>query len=490
MTPEQELELVTEIGRFHSDPLSFVEFAYPWGEPDRELAQEAGPRTWQRERLQEIGDALAAGADVAEAIQIAVASGHGIGKSALVSWVIHWAICTRPDTRGVVTANTDGQLRTKTWAELGKWHRLLICRDWFEFTATAIYSRQPGHDKTWRIDAVPWSEKNTEAFAGLHNKGGRVVVIFDEAGAIPDLIWEVTEGALTDADTEMLWLAFGNPTRINTRFHAAFGRLRHRWRTVQIDSREVEGTNKAQIKKWEDDYGEDSDFFRIRVRGVFPRASATQLIGTDVVEEAQRREVDDDRGEALRMGVDIARFGDDQSVIRFRKGRDAKTLEPITWRNRDTTFSANRIAQAIDLFKPHGIFIDGGGVGGGVIDQLRARGYRVIEVQFGAAANDSKKYANRRIEMWDLMREWLSRGAIDRDHELAADLCGPEYGFDKYDRLLLEAKEDMKSRSLASPDHGDALALTFAAPVARLDIAASLTNARNAVAVTEYSMFS
>ena len=104
---------------------------------------------------------------------MAVASGHGIGKSALVAWIILWAMSTFTDARGIVTANTEGQLRTKTWPELAKWLALCTNRHWFTYTATSLHSSQPGHDKTWRVDAITWSENNTEAIAGLHNKGKR-----------------------------------------------------------------------------------------------------------------------------------------------------------------------------------------------------------------------------------------------------------------------------------------------------------------------------
>ena len=137
--------------------------------------------------------------------------GHGVGKSALVAWIIVWALATFRDTRGVVTANTAAQLKTKTWPELTKWLRLAVCANWFEITATAIASVEPAHERTWRIDAVPWNLRSTEAFAGLHNQGRRLFVAFDEASAIPDLVWETIEGALTDRDTEILWLATGNP---------------------------------------------------------------------------------------------------------------------------------------------------------------------------------------------------------------------------------------------------------------------------------------
>jgi len=222
---DPELELVNEIASFANDPLGFVYFAFPWGEPG-ELEKAIGPEPWQREILQEVKDGLPIG----EAIQIAVTSGHGVGKSALVAWLILWAMATREDTKGVVTANTEQQLKTKTWAELGKWYRLCICRHWFHFTATALISADKDHERTWRIDMVPWSEQRTEAFAGLHNQGGRIIVIFDEASAIPDVIWEVTEGALTDENTEIIWATFGNPTRNTGRFRECFRRYRHRWK--------------------------------------------------------------------------------------------------------------------------------------------------------------------------------------------------------------------------------------------------------------------
>lgn len=482
MRDNVELELIRDIAGFHNDPLGFVRYAFPWGE--RELTGVKGPRQWQAEALVLIGQKIKSGATLSEAIQIATASGHGIGKSALVAMVMLWAMATREDTRGVVTANTEKQLTTKTWPELAKWHRMCIVRHWFEFTATALYSSQPTHEKTWRIDAIAWSLNNTEAFAGLHNKGKRILVVFDEASAVGDLIWEVTEGALTDSDTEIIWLAFGNPTRNTGRFRECFGRLKHRWTPRQIDSRDVEGTNLAQIAKWIEDYGEDSDFVRVRVLGVFPRAGSNQLIPGDLVEAAQQREAVVDKGAPLVLGVDLARFGDDQSVIRFRRGRDARTLEPIKWRNRDTHFSANKVAEIIKLVKPDAVFIDGGGVGAGVIDNLNAWGFRVREVNFGGSANASQEYVNKRAEMWGDMLKWLPTGAIDSDTELRDDLIGPEYGYDKDMRMILEKKEDMKKRGLASPDDGDALALTFAEPVARLDLAAALHKGRNTVADT------
>lgn len=471
------------------DPLAFVQDCFPWG--SGELSADKGPRDWQRDVLVGISNRLQSGDTVDQAIQIATASGHGIGKSALVSWIVLWACMTRIDTRGVVTANTEKQLTTKTWPELAKWHRICTLRDTFVFTATALYCADPAHEKTWRVDAIPWSLNNTEAFAGLHNKGRRVLVIFDEASAIADEIWEVTEGALTDADTEILWLTFGNPTRNSGRFRECFGRLKHRWDTRQIDSRTVEGTNLTQLQAWVEDYGEDSDFVRVRVRGVFPRAGVSQFIPVDSVEAAQARKLEyKDEGAPFILGVDIARFGDDQSVIRGRKGRDGRAIKAIKWRGMDTVYSAGRVADAINLYNPDAVFIDGGGVGGGVVDILKNQGFKVIEINFGATAKNDKKYANKRAEMWGDARDWLATGCIDQDRELLDDLIGPDYGFDKDNRIMLEKKSDMKKRGVASPDDGDAFCLTFAMPVQRTDMRTSRNPVHRRVQVsTDYPVF-
>lgn len=484
--------LIADIAGFARDPLGFVLYAFPWGEAGTPLAACDGPDEWQRDVLAEIGAAFDHGALGQNAltpgealsrvlqlapvqlapVQLAIASGHGIGKSALVAWLLLWAMATHEETRGVVTANTESQLRTKTWAELAKWHRLLICRDWFTLSATALYAAQPGHEKTWRIDMVPWSERNTEAFAGLHNQGKRIIVVFDEASAIPDAIWETTEGALTDRDTEILWCAFGNPTRNAGRFRDCFQRFRHRWRHRQIDSRRVRLTNKAQLAQWVADYGEDSDFVRVRVKGQFPRAGSMQFIGSDLIAAAQVTPVQVFRHDALVLGVDVARFGDDESVIFARKGRDARSVPPIRLRNVDTMTLAGRVAEEARRLKADAIFVDEGGVGAGVVDRLRQLGLDVIGVQFGAKADglsftgEHERYANKRAELYGQLRQALKAGlALPDLADLTTDLTAIEYGFNARDEIQLEKKEQMKARGLASPDLADALALTYAYPV-------------------------
>jgi len=474
------MDLIEELASFSSDPYGFVLFAFPWGEEGTELEFNEGPDEWQTKVLIDLGNALASHDQalhaqlIQEAIQIARASGHGIGKSALVAWIILFAISTFEDTKGVVTANTENQLKTKTWAEVSKWHRLFIARDLFKLTATALFANDPLHERTWRIDMVPWSERNTEAFAGLHNQGKRILVVFDEGSAIPDLIWEVTEGALTDKNTQIIWMVFGNPTRNKGRFRECFpgGKFSHRWNSDQIDSRTVKITNKEQIQRWIDDYGEDSDFVRVRVRGVFPRVDAESFIPYELANNAVEREIEM-QGGAIVLGVDVGRFGDDPSVIYPRCGRDAITRPVEIFYGLDTMTFAGKVAATFIRLHATVCMVDSGGVGGGVVDRLRQLQIPVIEVDFGSKPDeffsDGVKYANKRAEIWGAMRNWLSGGSIQNisvgeNISLIDELVAPNYALNKQEAIQLESKKEMRSRGIPSPNVADALACTFAYP--------------------------
>lgn len=465
--PEQEL--IEFLAKYQRDPLGFVVAAFPWGEKETELAEEAGPRTWQREVLSEIGDALRknAKADVWEAIRHAVASGHGIGKSALVSWLCFWAMSTFENCRGVVTANTEGQLRSKTQPEIAKWHRLLINKHWFVVESSKIESVDPVHGKNWRIDLIPWNEINPEAFQGLHNKRRRILLIFDEASAIHDKIWEVSEGALTDEATEMIWCVFGNPTRQNGRFRECFRKFKHRWKTRHIDSRNVEGTNKVEIAKIIEDRGEDDDIVRIRVRGEFPKQADHQLISQEHVAAARKREGVWDKHMPIVAGLDCARSGSADSVLSFRCGRNAKSIKRKRWHERDSVALAGYVAFEIEKLaqqnvRVHTLFVDGGGLGGPIADILKHAGYPVVEVNFGQAAQDAKKYFNAGSEMWGRMADWMKVGAIEDDAELETQLVSRDFFYAlKTNQISLVSKDKMEAEGIPSPDDGDSLALTF-----------------------------
>jgi hypothetical protein len=436
------------------NPLGYARYAYRWE-----------PRKWQGEILSSIGAHLNSPNRFLP-LQIAVSSGHGIGKSALVGMVIGWAMSTCEDCKLVLTANTFDQLRTKTWPEVTKWlHESATFKaGWWKDTATCITfagADRPG----WRADAVSWSENNTEAFAGLHNQGKRVVLIFDEASAIADKVWEVAEGALTDSNTEIIWLAFGNPTKNTGRFRECFGKYKHRWNVRQVDSRTVEGTNLEQIQKWIDDYGEDSDFVRVRVRGEFPRAGSNQFISSDAVANCRKYKAEGYEALAKILSVDVARYGEDQSVVGLRQGRKFQILS--RHRGLSNVELAKFVIEHIERETPDAVVVDGDGLGAGVVDYLRDCGHRVHEFHGAATPDDPEMYFNRRAEVWGLSRDWLNAGAeIPDDAELADDLTGPEYGFSNKQQIQLEKKDDMKKRGLASPDSGDTLAMSFAVKIA------------------------
>jgi hypothetical protein len=459
-----QLELIEEIAEYTFDPLGCVETIFPWGEG--ELEKSTGPRTWQANILSAIGSHLQNEATRYQPLLIAVASGHDIGKSALVGMVTKWALSTCEDSRVMITANTGNQLISKTQPEVSKWFRMAEDKDLWETKVTRIDVRDPAHKANWRADFETWSERNTEAFQGLHNIGKRILIIFDEASGIPDLIWEVTEGVLADADTEIIWLAFGNPTKNTGRFRECFGKFAHRWKTFQIDSRTVEGTNKEQLDRQVADYGEDSDIVRVRIRGVFPRAGSSQFIASDIVALARKYRAESFSALPKILSVDVARFGDDQTVIGTRQGRKARIL--VRLRGQDTVQVAERTIEFIHSEKPDATVVDGDGLGAGVVDQIKFRGFgdRLFEFHGGATANDSAAYYNRSAECWGAMRDWLAAGAeIPDDNELEANLTGREYGFTNKSQIQLERKEDMKARGLMSPDDADMLSMTFAVNV-------------------------
>lgn len=488
-----DAELAAWLASVRDDPLGYVMGAFPWGtEPLIQMVRlppqlqehfgvEYGPDRWAIEFLEELGRDIRErrfdGRRAVAPIMFATASGHGIGKSTDAAWLIKFVMDCYPFAKGVVTANTDQQLKTKTWAELGKWHRMSLTRDWFDYSAGrgAMTLAHRHYRETWRVDGQTCREENSEAFAGLHAANSVPFYLFDEAGGISDKIFEVREGGLTDGMPMVF--DFGNPTRNSGRFYEECrGRHRHRFHVRSIDSRSVHITNKPLIEEWREAYGENSDFFKVRVRGEFPSAGGTQFIPQEVVEEAAiRPKPPPDPTQPLMIGVDVARFGDDASVIYPRLGDDARTWPARVYEGYDTVQLVHAVADCVREFsrlglKPAAICIDGGGVGGGVVDQLRHLGYDVTEVQFGSRPGDRMTYKYRVDEIWGRMREALMnrlcippRTAGVHALELFEDLTQREYGTTQAGALIrLEEKTMMKKRGLRSPDIADALALTYA----------------------------
>lgn len=445
------------------DPVTFVELAFPWGEKGTELENEDGPFDWQREVLEHIRDNCF-NRDVA--IKIAVASGNGIGKSALVSWIILWAFSTAGDTRGIVTANTEAQLTSKTWAELSKWYNMFICKDFFALNGLRLHAYDKGDENTWRVDAIPWSKDHPESMAGLHNKSKREFIIFDEASAIAKEIWDTMEGAMADAGTEKLWIAFGNPTRRDGEFYECFHKNRDFWWHRQVNSETVPSVSKSQIEEWRAKHSVDSDWYRVHVLGKFPMSNEAQFISTQLVEAAMKRVYKPNAFPyaPVIIGVDMSWTGKDKVIFRYRKGYESKKLGEILY-NDDDTKVAQMLAMYEDELKADAVFIDQGyGTGVYSIGKMWGREWNLVNFAAGSGRPDC---LNKRAEMYANAKDWLKEGGSisPDDQALADDLCAPELVQNDTGLIQLEKKEVIRTRIGHSTDEADSFVITFAYPV-------------------------
>jgi hypothetical protein len=403
----------------------------------------------------------------------AVASGRGIGKSALVSWIVLWMLTTRIGSTTIVSANSEAQLRSITWAEITKWLALLINNHWFEISATRVTPAKwlaeiverdlRKGTRFWSAEGRLWSEENPDAYAGLHNVDG-VCLIFDEASGIPDPIWDVAQGFFTENTPHRFWCAFSNPRRNSGYFFECFNAKRDFWNTDSIDARDVEDTDKSVYEQIIEEYGEDSPQARIEVYGQFPSAGDDQFIAPSLVDEAARRPKYKDADAPIVIGIDPARSGADSTVIVVRQGRDLLHIK--RYRGDDTMTTVGHVIDAIEEFKPTLTVIDEGGLGYGILDRLTEQRYKVRGVNFGWKSKNPIMWGNKRAELWGAMRDWLRSASIPTDRQLKSDLTGPKTKPDSAGTIFLESKKDMKARGLASPDAADALACTFAFPVA------------------------
>lgn len=482
-TSPVDLQLADEVSRFYADPLGFVMFAFDWDhDPALQVCElpspwnlvydsKYGPDVWACELLDRVGAQVRAngfdGVHAVKPIREAIASGHGIGKSAITAWLVLWIMSTRPMAKGTVTATTAPQLSTKTWAQIASWTKKCITGHWFEVTTGkgSMRMSHTAHPDDWFCSAQTCSEENSEAFAGQHNVASTSFYVFDEASGVPDKIAEVSEGGLTDG--EPMVFAFGNPTQNTGWFYECFHSQRHRWNTQQIDSRTVQITNKAVIDEWVKDYGVDSDFVKVRVRGLFPAMSAKQFISVTDVDEAMRRHLRPEQYSfaPVILTLDPAWQGDDEMVIGKRQGLRYETLRVIPKNDNDIEV-ANLLAQLEDQHQADAVFIDFG-YGTGIYSAGISWGRDWQLVNFGAKAPDIG-CLNLRAYIWREMRDWLKEGgAIPHDPQMHSELISPITVARTDGAIQLESKEDLKKRVGFSPGRADALALSFAYPVAR-----------------------
>ena len=485
---EQELMSTLWTPAIADDPEAFVLFAFPWGRENTPLQHFKGPRKWQRDVLREVAQHVKKQKGLVDfsTLRHAVSSGRGIGKSALVSWLTLWMLTTRIGSTTIISANSESQLRAVTWAELTKWLAMSINSHWFEVSATKLAPAAwlaelvekdlSKGTRYWAVEGRLWSAENPDSYAGVHNHDG-VMVIFDEASGIDDTIWAVTAGFFTENTPNRLWLAFSNPRRNTGYFYECFNSKRDFWENKVVDARTVEGTDQAVYKQIIEEYGADSAQAHVEVYGQFPSAGDDQFIATNVVDDAMKREKYKDMTAPIIVGVDPARFGADATVIAVRQGRDIVRID--RHRGDDTMTVVGYIIEAIDEWKPAMVVIDEGGLGAGIVDRLKEQRYKVKGINFGNKAKNPIMYGNMRAQMWGDMREWLKSASIPKDRFLKTDLISPMIKPDSRGTIFLESKKEMKSRGLASPDAADALAVTFAFPVAHRDYNAEKRTVRS-----------
>ncbi len=521
-----EEQLVSDLSEFYDDPLGYVMYCFPWDEESSislvEMApkyQERfgcvhGPDVWACEFLDELGVEIRKrkfdGKTPVDPIQFATVSGHGIGKSTLTAWLVKFILDTRPGSIGTVTAMTGEQLKAKTWAEIGRWHRMSLTSHWFDYTAgrgamalmsNRLDKRGESMREKWKCTAQTCQKENSEAFAGQHAANATSFYIFDEASGIEDKIFEVRDGGLTDGHP--MTFDFGNGTRKSGRFYEhCEGRRATRYIRRSIDSRTVKLTNKKLFQQWIDDNGIDSDLVKVRILGQFPNAGSVQFIPSNLVEEAMARELTADPAAPLIIGVDPAHYGDDESVLFPRIGYDCRSFPLERYRGLDGVQLAGKVIAMITFFRKlglecSGLFIDATGIGASVTDQLRHLGYSPTRVMFGSKPTEAKTYRYKSDEMWGRMRDALDRLCLPATNEpngmdLKMQLTQREFGYTLAgNKIHLEPKKDMKARLGglgASPDLADALACTFAQDVApRITVAGAL--ARTQTIEHEYDPF-
>lgn len=415
--------------------------------------------------------------DLAQHPKVSVRSGQGVGKTGVESIAITWYLCTRPFPKVIATAPTRQQLYDVLWAEIAKWLSKSKVDKLLRWTKTKIYMN--GFEERW------WATARTavrpENMQGFHED--YMLFVVDEASGVADPIMEAILGTLTGYENKLLLC--GNPTKTSGTFYDSHNRDRDTYKSHKVSSMDSPRTSRENIEMLKKKYGADSDVFRVRVLGEFPKGEADSLISLEVVEQATETVVDISSAFTLDVGVDVARFGDDKTIIAPRIGNRVLPLQQYS--KKDTMETTGNVIKTVEhLRKVHTqinkivIKIDDDGLGGGVTDRLRevnrqkGLGYIIIPIKNGSKAKDSDHYYNKAAEMWDTLRELLEENLskflqgepghieLPNDDILIKQLSSRKYKIDSKGRIELESKDEMKRRIGESPDRADAVIYSFA----------------------------
>ena len=423
------------------DPVLFVEQVFGV-EPDE----------WQKEALRAI----------ITHDRITIRSGHGIGKSAFLSWVLIWWLVVHPECKIPCTAPTGHQLNDVLWGEVAKWVQNAhpAIKQLINVTSERIV-RTDNPRAAFAVARTARKEQ-PEALQGFHSDN--LLFLIDEASGVEDVIFEVGEGALSTKGAKVIMT--GNPTRTSGYFYDSHHRMRQSWYTMRVSCEEVKMVDPKFIKNMELRYGRDSNVFRVRVLGDFPDSEDNVVIPLALLEAAATREVEQVDGKVV-WGLDVARFGDDRSALAKRKKN--KLLEPVkSWKGKDLMQTVGLVVHEYENTphhkRPDMILVDSIGVGAGVVDRLREQGYPVRGINVSEAPSVGDKHVRLRDELWWKGREWFEGRDvwIPDDDELIGELTSLTYEFTSSGKIKVESKADAKKRGIPSPDIADAFLLTFA----------------------------
>lgn len=438
------------------------------------------PVLFAREVLKFEPDEWQSGAliDLAENPKVSIKSGQGVGKTGIEAVALLWFLCCFPFPRIVATAPTKQQLHDVLWSEVSKWmSRSILLSQILKWTKTYIY--MVGNEKRWF--AVARTATKPENMQGFHEDN--MLFIVDEASGVADPIMEAILGTLSGENNKLLMC--GNPTRTSGTFYDSHTSDRAVYKCYTVSSEDSKRTNKDNIKSLIKKYGWDSNVVRVRVRGEFPNQEDDVFIGLDIIEQCCSRQYELPEGKGMSqviLGVDVARFGDDETVIyrnfqgtlklvRKRRGQDLMATVG------DIVKEYKRIVNDFSDYKGKVyVNIDDTGLGGGVTDRLKEvkkeqklnRLYVIpinaaerIETDTKAGKEAAEHYNNLTTHMWAIMRELLGNQdvVLEDNEETVAQLSSRKYTMASNGKLEIESKKDMKKRGLDSPDRADAMAL-------------------------------
>lgn len=432
----------TFVEAYRDDPVAFVEEVL-----------KAKPLPWQIELLR----AVAAGER-----RISVRAGHGVGKSTCCSWLLLWRMLTAFPQKSICTAPTAGQLFDALFAELKHWTNRLpdTLRELLEVYTDRIAFK--GAPESSFISARTSSAERPEALAGVHSE--HVLLICDEASAIPEPVFESAAGSMSGHTATTVLIS--NPTRNSGLFFRTHHQLSSEWKTMHVSCLDNPLVSTDFVNQIASTYGEASNAYRVRVLGEFALRDDDSLIPAELVDAAMVRDIVVDPKEPIVYGIDVARFGDDRTVICKRQGSVVVGFKH--WSGEDLMGTVGRIVNEAKMDSPEEILVDTIGLGSGVADRLRELGYNVRDVNVSESIAMNQSAARLRDELWLATKTWLETRAVKlpKDDDLRQELIGPSYSFTSNGKVKVEGKSEMKRRGMRSPDLADALCLTFASNAA------------------------